>query len=264
MATSSLHINRDIILASRRQYIEQRQRATPMEAVLALAQMQSRPRSILNYASDGQRVRLVAQVSRTEIYDPVSAALRCVAEGADAIAFFTDHSLYTDDLDDLLMIARALKNVPVIYQNYVMTEYSVMATRGADASALVLYASLLEPQTLRNVVSMTMRWKMSALVQVNSEEEFQIAKSLSPHAICFGDHLSNNVSRSVELLQSVPKHELYNARRVIMNTLDTLDDVELVLTTPVDAIIVSEDLFKNEKSAHAIRRMVENAQAERL
>lgn len=263
MATNSLHINRDIILASKKQYLQQRQQATPTEAVLALAQMQHRPRSILNYASDGRRIRVIAQVTRTEIYDPVSAALRCVAEGADAIAFFTDHTIYTEDLDDLLMIARAMRSVPVIYQNYVMNEYGVMASRGADASALVIYASLLDPAALRNVVGMTMRWKMSALVQVNTEAEAEAALMLSPHAICFGDHLSSNVQHSVALMNAVADSALYNVRRVIMNTLHSLREVELALAAPTDAIIVSEELFKIEKTARTLRNLVDDAQLSR-
>lgn len=264
MATGRLHINRDIILAAKKQHMAKRQNVAPTEAVLALAQMQRRPRGILNYTSDGGKIRLIAQITRNDIYDPVSVALRCVAEGADAIAFFTDNSIYHDDLDDLLMIARALRNVPVIYQNYVMNEYSVMAVRASDASAIVLYGSLLEAAELRNVVSMTMRWKMSALIQVNAVDEFETAYNLSPHAICFGDHLSGNIANAIDLIKQTSHDNLYHVRRVLMNTLQHMDDVELAVTTPVDAIIVSEDLFKTEKSAHTLRRIIENAEAERV
>jgi len=256
MSTGTLSVNRDIVLASKHQTMRDRQKQTPMPAVLALAQMQRRPLNILNYASDGDEVTLIAQITRTEIYDPVTSALQCVVEGADAIAFFTDHAVYAHDLDDMLMVARGVQQTPVIYQNYILDEYGVMSARAADASALIIQASLLEPAMLRRVVSMTQRWKMSALVQVNTAKEFDAALELSPHALCFGDHLSGDIESSIHDLLTVRDLIPPYIRVLLMHTLYTLNDVTLALDAGVDALIVSQDLFKTEKSARRLRGLI--------
>jgi indole-3-glycerol phosphate synthase len=263
MATGSLQVNRDIILATKKQHLKQRQRHTPMEAVLALAQMQQRPRGLLNYSSDGDKIKVIAQVSRREIYDPVTSALHCIVNGADAIGFFTDHSIYHNDLDDLLMVARAVKDTPVIYQNYVLNEYEVMAARGADASAVVVYASLMDSMRLRQTVSTAQRWKMSTIVQISDMNDLESAKTLSPHALSFGDNLSSNIAATVQDLiaarESLPAHY----RLLLTHSLHNLDEVELALSARVDAIIVDEDLLKHERSARMIQSLVEDAQKAR-
>ena len=264
MATGSLQVNRDIILATKKQQLKQRQRHTPMEAVLSLAQMQKRPRGVLNYSSDGdEKISVIAQVSRREIYDPVTSALHCIVNGADAIGFFTDHSIYHNDLDDLLMVSRAVKDVPVIYQNYVLNEYEVMASRGADASAVVVYASLLDAQRLRQTVSTAQRWKMSTIVQVSDANDLEAAKTLSPHALSFGDNLSSNISATIEDMMAVREKLPSHYRLLLTHCLHTLDEVELALSARVDAVIVDEDLLKHERSAKMIQSLIEDAKKTR-
>ncbi len=264
METRNLRINRDIILASKRQHLERRKQSFPLEAVQSLAQMQRRPRSLLNYSSDREKIAIIAQVNRQQIYDPVTSALHCVAHGADAISLYTDHALYTDDLDDLLMMARAIPKVPIVYQNYVLDEYGVIAARGADASALVLYSAVLEPAMLRRVVSMAQRWKMSVFVQLDETQELETALSLSPHVLCFGEILSRNIQRTVEQVNALRSQIPGYVHLMLMHTLQTVDEVELALQAQVDALIVSEDLLKQERSARQIRELRDATSRERV
>lgn len=263
MATGSLKVNRDIILATKRQHVQARQEHTPLEAVLALARMQRRPRHILNVAGDGREIALIAQVRRREIYDPVTSALQCVQAGADAISFFTDHSIYDQDLDDMLMVARGVPDTPVIYQNYVMNEYGVMAARGSDASALMLYASLLEPDTLRRVVSMAQRWKMTSIVQVSDAQQLDIANQLSPQALAFGDHLQGSLSKTIKELHDILPQLPPHYRVLLAHPLQSLDDIDRALSLPVDAVIVDEELLKSERTLYLIKERLGRAEANR-
>ncbi|GAB5492921.1 MAG: hypothetical protein Phog2KO_31360 [Phototrophicaceae bacterium] len=263
MATGSLQVNRDIILATRRQHLKQQMKSTPLDAVLALAQMQNRPRSILNYSNNKREISLFAQVTRHEIYDPVTSALHCLVNGADGIAFFTDHSIYHHDLDDLLIVARAMPTTPVIYQNYMLGEYDVMAARASDASALMFYSNLIDQQALRQVVSMAQRWKMMTIVQVSHEDDLEYALTLSPHAIAFGDNLSKNISASVDNLMAVQNSLPHYSKIFLTHALHTIEDVILALTVNVDALIVDESLLKNERTASAIRELINDAEKRR-
>ena len=259
MATGSLQVNRDIILATKKQHLKQQKKSTPFDAILALAQMQARPRSLLNYSSDREGITVIARISRHEIYDPVTSALHCLYNGADAISFFTDHSIYHHALDDMLMLARAIPDVPVIYQNYSRDEYEIMAARAFDASAMFLYSSLVEKEQLRRIVSMAQRWKMSTLVQVNNEDELEYALTLSPHALAFGDNLSDNIGATVEDIKAV-HHQLPAYTKVCMtHTLRSIADLRLALEAPVDAVIIDEFLLKQERPAATIRKLVAEA-----
>lgn len=257
MSTGSLNVNRDIILATKRQYIRDRKRKTPIEAVLALAAMQRRPRSILDTITDGDEVALIGQITRSETYDPVSSALQLVQGGVDAISFFTDHSIYHNDLDDMLMVARGIKDVPIIAQNYVEDEYSVIAARAADASALVLYSSLLPIDELRRVVSMTQRWKMTVILQFNEPDNVEIIDQLSPHVVAVGDNLSSSVENSLNILKMIQNQLPYYTKVMLMNCLRELDEVEAALEAGVEALIVAANLLKPDKAGR-LHNMIRN------
>lgn len=263
MVTGSLQVNRDIILATKKQHLKQQMQSTPIDAILALAQMQARPRSILNYSNDREAITIMAKISRHEVYDPVTSALHCLYNGADAISFFTDHSIYDNAFDDMLMLARAVPDVPVMYQNYCVDEYEVMAARTADASGMFLYSSFVEKEQLRRIVSMAQRWKMSTIVQVMTEDEFKHALTLSPHALAFGDNLSSNIAATIEDLKSV-EHMLPTYIKVcLMNTIYSIDDLALALSARVDAVIIDELLLKHDRSASEIRELIAEAIAVR-
>ena len=263
MATGSLHVNRDIILATRKQTFRERKQSTPTEAVLAMAQMQRRPRPLLTYATDHQDIALIAQVTRTEVYDPVMSALLCRENGADVIAFFTDHSIYDNDYDDALLIARAIDHTPLLYQNFTFDEYGVMMARGADASGLLLYSSILKKGELLATVSMAQRWKMSVQIQVGNQEELDFALNLSPHVLSFGDRDEGNIELAVGLLKDVRDTLPDHVRVMLSHTMYSPEEVEIALGAEVDALIVDEHVMRDDKSAFAVRQLVDDAMAKR-
>lgn len=260
MTTSELKINRDILLATKTQHLAERRAKTPLEAVHAMATMQRRPRYILNTVVDAHAsVQLIGQITRLDTYDPVAMALRFVREGVDAVAFFTDNAAYQNDLDDLLMVAMGVKDTPVIYQNYIVNEYNVIEARASDASALVLYASALDPAMLRKTVSMTQRWKMTAIVQVNSEDEMRRAVELSPHAIAIGLSESDDIPHAIDKLRLLRPLLPYNTRSLLMNCLHTLDEVEAVVAEGVNAVIVSEDVLNTAQKSTRLKALLQRA-----
>lgn len=246
MSTGSLQINRDIILATKRQQTRQRQAKLPEAAVQALAEMQSRPRPLLNEVDDRPTVTLIGQINRTRIYDPVATAVALVKHGAHAISLFTDHVIYDEDFDDLRMIARALPHVPVLYQNYPIDPYSVLSARGADASAMMFYTSLMKPEELRASLTRAQRWGMAVLLQVKAQSEMEQAQALSPHALCFGDEVSRTVERALRTLDELRPLIPCHAKIMLAQRLDTLRDVEMAVAAGVQAVIVSADLIRTE------------------
>ncbi|MEL6407565.1 MAG: hypothetical protein AAFR81_24545 [Chloroflexota bacterium] len=263
MATGSLQVNRDIILATKKQYFKEQVTHTPVDAVVALASMQKRPRGILNFSNDGEKVTVFAQVTRHEIYDPITSALHCLANGADAIALFTDHSIYHSDLDDLLMLARAVPHVPVLFQNYMMNEYAVMSARAWDASAVFFYSDLVQPIDVRKMVSMAQRWKMNTIVQVANKDHLDHALTLSPHVLAFGRSLEDDLEDTVASLDDIRSTLPFFVKVMLAKTLNSVEEVALAVKAKVDAIIVNEDVLRHERHAATVRQLVAEVEAER-
>jgi indole-3-glycerol phosphate synthase len=249
----------EMIIAAKRQALQQRKAKTPIDAVRALASMQRRPQPILSTV--GAHVTLIGQVKHTvsrtgsllETYDPVSMALRYMRGKVDAISLFTDSTTYPRSLDDLTLITRAV-SVPAISQDYVLDEYHLVETRAAGASALVLSSEVLDKHALRTLVSATARNRMTSIVQVQTEDQLSYALSLSPHTIGLGspDECNLDFSTLGHLRSLVP----HSVRVVTMCCFESLRDVEMALKIGVDAVIVSSSLFINESTLNQLHTML--------
>jgi indole-3-glycerol phosphate synthase len=241
MATDNLVTDLEHILAAKRQYLAERRAKTPIAAVIALADMQSRPKPILNTVTNGAYVTLIGQITHSETYDPVAATLGFIREGVDAVALFTDQTIYRRSLDDLLLVSRGV-NIPVVAQDYILDEYHVVEARAAGASALVLSAAVLDQATLRKVVSATQRWRMTAIVQVATEEQLLMAQALSPHVIGVGE-LVGDAQEAIDLLQELRPKITYNVRCMVITAMQTVEQVAALVEMGVDAVVASESLL---------------------
>jgi indole-3-glycerol phosphate synthase len=252
-------MNLEMIIASKRQALQQRKAKTPIDAVRALASMQRRPQPILSTV--GAHVTLIGQVKHTvsrtgsllETYDPVSMALRYMRGKVDAISLFTDSTTYPRSLDDLTLITRAV-SIPAICQDYILDEYHLVETRAAGASALVLSSEVLDKHALRTLVSATARNRMTSIVQVQNEDQLNYALSLSPHVIGLGSPDECNIDFGTlhEMRKFIPS----SIRVMVMCCFESLRDVENALKIGVDAVIVSPSLFGSENTMNQLYTMI--------
>jgi indole-3-glycerol phosphate synthase len=253
MATKELVPQIDVIIAAKRQYLQERKSQTPIEAIRALASMQKRPQPVLSAVTADTPVMLVGNIKYAmpqtgplmSTYDPVGLALRYTRAGMDAVTLFTDESLYQGGLDDMVLVSRAV-NVPLISQDYILDEYQVVEARAAGASALVLCSTIVTPSDLRVLVSATQRNRMTAIVEVRNQQEIEYALSLSPYVIGLSgrDLHSRDVTTShlPELRALIPS----SIRVMLMDPLRTLDEVHMAVSMGVHAIVIDEALLDSE------------------
>lgn len=244
MTVTPFDIDTDAVLAAKRERLRERQVKTPHAAVQALAEMQQRPRPVLNIVTGGQFITVIAQIKHGEIYDPVGMALHHSRLGVDAVSFFTDQHVYQHGLEDMLLVSRAIK-IPIVSQDFILDGYHVAEARAAGASALTLYASLLDTVTLRRTVSLTQRWRMTAIVQVENREQLAYARELSPHVVAVGSLHEPDIQKQFDLLATLRPYIPYNFHCMLLNSLTTIDEVAHALSLGVDAIVVDEHILNN-------------------
>lgn len=269
MTTKELVPQLDVILAAKRQYLLERKTKTPIEAVRALASMQKRPQPVLSMVTDSSRVMLIGQIKYAlpqtgligDSYDPVAGALRYDRAEVDAVALFTDEGLYQRGLDDLVLVARAI-NLPVISQDYILDEYQVVEARAAGASAVILHSTVVEPPTLRALVSATHRNRMTAIVQITNQDELDYALSISPSVIGIRSREANtqqlDIDNARRLRAQIPSH----IRVMFTDGLRSLDEVTAVTGLGLHAAIVRESVIESDEDLRRVNTLFNRRQAD--
>jgi indole-3-glycerol phosphate synthase len=233
----------DEILTARQQQLQRKQTKTPIPAIIALADMQTRPLPVLNVVTGGDYLTVIGQVRLQATYDPVAAGLRFVRYGVDAVTLFTDMTIYSKGMEDLLLMARALKHTPVISQNYILSTYNLLETRASGADGTILYADHLEATTLRDVVSLCQRCKMSTIVQVSDAAGMDAMHALVPHAVAIGTEPTFAAARDLPLLADLRQRLPHYTRFLPYGTVQSFDDLSTLVDFGVDAVIVDESLL---------------------
>jgi indole-3-glycerol phosphate synthase len=256
----------ETIIAAKRQYVAERKAKTPIEAVRALASMQKRPQPILSTVSNDGRVMLVGRIvyslpdNGSDTYDPVGTALRYARARVDAVVLFTDMTLYQGGLDDLMLVSRAV-NIPVISQDYILEEYQVVETRAAGASAVMLPASVLDRALLRTLVSVSQRNRMTAIVQVQNEDEMDYALSLSPHVIGLSKTEPNSRRLDLETISRLRPMIPHHIRVMITDPIESPDDVKTIADLRVDAVTVNEVLLNDAEKVQRLQSTLSRARS---
>ncbi|HEX2621676.1 MAG TPA: hypothetical protein VHL11_16075 [Phototrophicaceae bacterium] len=248
MTVSRFGIDTENIVNTKRDRLYERKLKTPNAAVIALADMQQRPRPILNIVTGGETIAIIGRIMHEEIYDPVGMALRYARAGVDAISFFTDGQIYGNGLEDMLLVTRAVQR-PILSQDFILDEYHVAEARAAGASALTLYSSVLDPVALRRTVSLTQRWRMTAIVQIETKEQIEHIHELSPHVVAIGTLDERDTESDMELLRILRPLIPYNIHCMLLDPLATIENVKKAIDLGVDAIIVDDRLLGHAESA---------------
>lgn len=251
-----IHVNPESVLMAKRQALAARKAKTPIEAIRALASMQKRPQPVLGTVTNGADTVLIGQVCHNTFagaYDPVSSALRLLRAGFDALALFTDETIYDGGLNDLTLVSRAV-NAPIISQDYVFDEYQVVEARAAGASGITVYADILDTAAQRVLVSATQRNRMTAIVQVGSVDEIASALMISPQVIAIhtGDHL--NIETMRLLREQIPLH----IRTFISHPLSALEEVQAVAALHPDAVLISGTLVEQRNVVAQLRQLLQH------
>ena len=242
------------IIDAKRDRLEARKAATPLDAMRALAAMQKRPHPLLSTVTDDGHVMLFGQIRYGIAYDPVTLALNYAQAGLDGIALFTDDLIYDGGINDLALITRAL-SIPVLLQNYLFDEYQIIEARAAGAASLTLVAELMDRSTLRSLVSATQRNRMSATVRVNTEAELHDTLEVCPSVIDIGgrDPLTDelDITRIAKMREQVPA----SFKVLIYNRLRSLQEAAAIAPLKPDGVLINMSLLAQDGAVERLREI---------
>ncbi|QDI89959.1 indole-3-glycerol phosphate synthase TrpC [Salicibibacter halophilus] len=134
----------------------------------------------LAFASNRDGIGLIAEIKRAspskgvlaEDLDVVKRAKAYEAGGADAISVLTDGPYFQGSITDLIAVKQAV-NVPVLRKDFIVDERQIEESARIGADAILLIASVLEPDHLKDMAEMAHAVGLETLVEVHTEDELK-------------------------------------------------------------------------------------------
>lgn len=205
-------------------------------------------------------VSVIAEVKRRSpskgsINPSLTAAAQAAAYalgGAAAVSVLTEPVHFGGSLDDLRE-ARATVAVPLLRKDFHVDELQLLEARAAGASAALLIARALPPDTLHRLVASAFSMEVEPLVEVRSTVELE-------RAVAAGARVIGVNNRDLETLQIEPEVgdtivRLVPAECIAIaeSGVKGLADVERAATAGADAVLVGSSVSASADPMGAVK-----------
>ena len=127
--------------------------------------------------------------------------------GACGISVLTDGKYFGGSLDDLLL-AKAAVNIPLLRKEFIVDEYQILEAKAHGADVILLIASVLTRQEIKNLSEFGQSLGLEILLEVHNLEELE--KSILPSLDLIGVNNRNlktfevNLDYSKQLASKIP------------------------------------------------------------
>jgi indole-3-glycerol phosphate synthase len=217
-----------------------------------------------------ERIALIAEVKKASPskgllrhkFDPVALASEYAQNGAAAISVLTDAKYFQGKLADLTQIRDDLnrtkgQNRPgILRKDFIFDPYQVYEARAAGADALLLIAAVLKDEELAELLALTHKVGLTALIEVHDRAELERVLPLQPRLIGVNNRdlrdFSVDLNTCIALRQYIPAEICLVAESGI----HTAQDVARLVQEGLDAILVGEALVKAKDVGQKVRELL--------
>jgi len=213
----------------------------------------------------GTEVRLIAEVKRAspsaglirEDFDPVAIATAYADAGAACISVLTDEPFFQGSLDYLRAI-RSSVAVPLLRKDFIVDSYQLLEARAAGADCVLLIAECLSPDELRRLHDEAQQLGMQTLIELYDVENLAAVLATGTRLVGVNNRdlrtFQTDLQHTLRLRQQIPDDRLVVGESGIA----TADDVRLLGSGGVKAILVGESLMRQRDIRAAVKALIGN------
>ena len=268
----------DRIVADKREELEQRLKAEPVEAlkrrIPVLDEQWSLTQAILEGPrgphAGGKRVQLIAEIKKAS---PSKGRLVAVLEhramartytigGAAGISVVTERKHFMGEVQWLLDARMSMQGYypggrpAMLRKDFLFDPYHIWESRAYGADVVLLIAAILEDAQLKDLIEQARELEMEALVEVH--DEAQVERALVAGADLIGINNRDLRTFDVDLETTERLRKLVPDDKVVVSEsgIRGLEDVERLAKSGIHAVLVGEALITAKDVREKMREFV--------
>jgi indole-3-glycerol phosphate synthase len=247
------------ILAETRMQLQERKRATPVEALPS-----ARPAipGRLREALSREGIGVIAEFKRRS---PSAGTLRERAElteivpayergGAVAVSILTEGPNFEGSLEDL-RAARGVCELPLLRKDFIVDPYQLHEARAHGADAVLLIVAALEPDELSGLHGLAGELGLDVLVEVHDSAELAVALELGAVLVGVNNRdlrdFGVDLERTERLMEEMPEEVI----AVSESGISSPEQLERLQGLGVQAVLVGETLMRSGDPAAALVKL---------
>jgi len=177
------------------------------------------------------------------------------AAGASALSVLTDQSFFGGKDEDLLE-ARRVNHLPLLRKDFMLDEYQIIEAKALGADIILLIASILIPEEVRNLAKCAKDLGLNVLLEVHNREELD--RSICDNLDAVGVNNRNlgdfsvSVQHSYDLVDHIPSRFLKISESGISNP----QTIKELSSAGFDGFLIGENFMKEADPGSAMKEFV--------
>ncbi|NQY75147.1 MAG: indole-3-glycerol phosphate synthase TrpC [Candidatus Margulisbacteria bacterium] len=200
-------------------------------------------------------LQLIAEVKKKspsagilyEDFDPVSLSIYFMDQGAQALSVLTDHKYFSGS-PMFVPLIRNRVTIPILRKDFILEPIQIYESRYLGADAILLIASILDPETIKNFVEIAQSMSLDVLVEVHNEDELESIKALPISIIGINNrdlHTFKVDKATVSRMLPLVRHAFPQAMVIAESGYETRKDLMDLEEDGADAVLIGGGLAKD-------------------
>ena len=178
-------------------------------------------------------------------FDPVLKSKEYESFGASALSILTEEDYFLGNIQYLKDV-KATTSLPILRKDFIVDECQIYESKLIGADCILLIASILNDEELKNFSEIAERLKLDYIIEVHDEEELQRVKHFSNAII--GVNNRNLKTFDVDINNSVELKKIFEGENIFIaeSGIKSKKDIEYLQQHNINVFLIGESLMKGD------------------
>lgn len=188
-------------------------------------------------------------------FDPLEIADCYQDNGATCLSVLTDERFFFGHLRFLALIREGV-SLPLLRKDFIIDPYQIYESRAAGADAILLIASCLTLEQIREFHGIARELKLDVLLEVHDEQEMETA--MQTDCTLVGINNRNLKTFAVDLNTTARVASLLQPGRLLVSEsgITSREDIERLKNDGAQAFLIGESLMREADIGAALRNLL--------
>ena len=243
----------DEIVAKTKSKLEEKKQGLSLEELISKIDFKNLKETNFKKSLQNKAEAIIAEIKKaspsagiiSDNFDPVLKSKEYESFGASALSILTEEDYFLGNIQYLIDV-KAITSLPILRKDFIVDEYQIYESKLIGADCILLIASILNDEELKNFSEIAERLKLDYIIEVHDEEELQRVQHFSNAII--GVNNRNLKTFDVDINNSVELKKIFEGENIFIaeSGIKSKKDIEYLQQHNINVFLIGESLMKGD------------------
>ena len=243
----------DEIVAKTKSKLEEKKQGLSLEELSSKIDFENLKETNFKKSLQNKAEAIIAEIKKaspsagiiSDNFDPVLKSKEYESFGASALSILTEEDYFLGNIEYLKDV-KAITSLPILRKDFIVDEYQIYESKLIGADCILLIASILNDEELKNFSEIAERLKLDYIIEVHDEEELQRVRHFSNAII--GVNNRNLKTFDVDINNSVELKKIFEGENIFIaeSGIKSKKDIEYLKQHNINVFLIGESLMKGD------------------